>query len=117
MWPTKSLAKLGSAHGTCWRSMRQWGLSAKLQIVIASSTHPLSVSTEYLAFLTTSSIGLWIHTLKFWSLPRIGGDLATGWDGFSGSTPSLFCTGSAVAAQTDHSFGMCLDSPQQALAC
>ena len=34
-------------------------------------------------FLTTSSIGLWVQMLKFWSLPRIVGVRATGWAGFN----------------------------------
>lgn len=94
MWATTSPAKLGSVHDTCWLSMRQWEPSAKLQNVIASSTHLLSVSTECLVFPTTSSIGLWIQTLKFWSLPRIGDGLATGWADFNWS-PELDAFGSA----------------------
>lgn len=92
MWPTTSPAKLGSAHDIYWLSMRQWGPFAKLQIVIASSTHLLFASTAYQVFLTTFSIGLWIQTLKCWSLPRIGGGLATGWAGFNWS-PKLVAFG------------------------
>jgi hypothetical protein len=94
MWPTKSPVKLDSAHDTCWLSMRQWGTSAKLQIVMASSFHLLFVSAAYQVFLTTSSIGLWIQTLKFWSLPRIVGGQGTGWAGFNWS-PKAYACGSA----------------------
>jgi hypothetical protein len=80
-----SPVKLGSAHDTCWLSMRQWGPSVKLRIVIELSSRLLFVSTAYQVFLTTSSIGLWLQTLKFWSLPRIVVGQTTGWAGFNWS--------------------------------
>ena len=42
-----------------------------------------SVSTAHQVFLTSSSIGLWIQTSKFWSLPPIVGDQAIGLAGFN----------------------------------
>jgi hypothetical protein len=65
--------------------MRQWVRSVKPRIVIESSSRLRFVSTAYQVFLTTSSIGLWIQILKFWSLPRIAGGLATGWAGVNWS--------------------------------
>jgi len=65
--------------------MRQWGPSAKLLIVIASSSHLRFVSVAHQVFLTTSFIELWIQTLKFWSLPHIVGDQATDWADFNWS--------------------------------
>jgi hypothetical protein len=45
---------------------------------------------RYQVFLTTSSIGLWVQRLKFWSLPRIVGARAAGWAGFNWSVDLIF---------------------------
>ncbi len=60
-------------------------------IVIASSSHLLFTSSAYQVFHTTSSIGLWIQTLKFWSLPRIGGGQTTGWADLNWSPKADAC--------------------------
>jgi len=46
------------------------------------------VNIAYQVFPTTSSIGLWIQTLKSLSLPRIADGRATGWAGFNWSPKS-----------------------------
>ena len=83
MWPTAKPAELDSAHGTWRLSMWRWEKSANPQIGIASKPHRIFGDIEYQDFLTTSSIVLWVQMLKFWSLPRIVGDRATGWAGFN----------------------------------
>ena len=65
--------------------MQQWAQYAKLRIVIGSSSRLLFVSTDYPVFLTTSSTGLWVQTLKFWSLHRIAVGPGIGWVGFNWS--------------------------------
>jgi hypothetical protein len=65
--------------------MRQWAPCAKLRVGSELSSRLLVVSTDYPVFLTTSSIGLWVQTLKFWSLHRIAVGLGIGWVGFNWS--------------------------------
>ena len=72
--------------------MWQWEESANSRIGIASKPHRIFADIAYQAFLTTSSIGLWVRMLKFWSLPRIVGARATGWAGFNWLI-DLTCTG------------------------
>ena len=43
----------------------------------------LSVNTAHQVFLTSSSIGLWIQTSKFWSSPPIVGSQAIGLAGLN----------------------------------
>lgn len=83
MLPTTKLVKLGSAHVICWLSMRQCEKFASPRIGIASNFHLIFVNIAYQVFLTTSSIGLRVQKLKFWSLPRIVVDQATGRAGFN----------------------------------
>lgn len=66
-------------------------MSAKLRIGIESSSRLLFVGAASQVFLTTSSIGLWIQTLKFWSLPRIVAGPATGWAGLNWSPKADAC--------------------------
>ena len=56
-------------------------MSANLRIGIESNFRLVFVDIAYQVFLITSFIGLWVQTLKFWSLPRIVGGRATGWAG------------------------------------
>ena len=85
MWPTTRLAKLDSAHVISWPSMQQWGKSVNPLIDIALNFHPIFAVTAYQVFLTTSSIVMWVRTLKCWSLPLIVGDRVTGLAGFNWS--------------------------------
>lgn len=91
MLPTTRRVKLGSAHVTCRLSMLRWEKSANLRIGIESNSRLVFAGIACQVFLTTSSIGLWAQTLKFWSLQRIVGDLAIGWAGFNGSLKADAC--------------------------
>ena len=81
--------------GLCARYMLAFdvamGPSAKLRIVIELNFRLLFVSTAFQVCLTTSSIELFMLTLKFWSLPHIVDGRAIGWVGFNWSPKAEAC--------------------------
>ena len=59
-------------------------LSSRIDALSESEIELLSsVSTAHQVFLTTSPIGLWIQTQKFWSSPPIVGGQAIGLAGLN----------------------------------